>query len=76
VERAWATFCKRLARAGAPRAPYEGPLDYGRRAADQLTPQSTAIQAIAEVYARLRYGPKPDKVRVQQFMQLVRNFQL
>jgi hypothetical protein len=80
VERAWAAFCRRLSRAGAPRAPYEGPLDYGRRAADQLagglTPQGTAIQAVAEVYARLRYGPKPDKVRVQQFTQLVRNFQL
>ena len=85
VERAWGAFCKRLARAGAPRAPHEGPLDYGRRAAGELAAHreaaqaretAGAIEAIAQVYARLRYGPKPDKVRVQQFTQLVRNFQL
>lgn len=76
VERAWKTFCKRLARAGAPRAAHEGPLDYGRRAAAQLQAQAGAVQAIADAYARLRYGPKPDKVRVRQFTQLVRNFQL
>lgn len=79
VERAWARFCKRLARAGAPRAPHEGPLDYGRRAARELGGASTKpapIEAVAELYARLRYGPKPDKVRVRQFAQLVRDFQI
>ena len=80
VERAWASFCKRLAKAGAPRASYEGPLDYGQRASEQLRAHNaeaeTAIQTIAQLYARLRYGPKPDKVRVQQFTQLVRKFQL
>ena len=84
VERAWKTFCKRLARAGTPRAPSEGPLDYGRRAAGELlrgganvrADAVAAIPTIAAGYARLRYGPKPDKVRVQQFTQLVRNFQL
>ena len=76
VERAWQAFCKRLARAGMPRAPHEGPLDYGSRAAGLLAAQGSAIQAVADLYARLRYGPKPDKVRVQQFTQLVRNFQI
>ena len=81
VERAWLAFCKRLARAGAARAPYEGPLDYARRALAQWrertdAAQLAAIQAIAEGYALLRYGPKPDKVRVEQFTHLVRNFRL
>lgn len=76
VERAWQAFCKRLARAGTPRAPHEGPLDYGNRAAGRLAAQGSAIQAIADLYARLRYGPKPDKVRVDQLTQLVRNFQI
>jgi transglutaminase-like putative cysteine protease len=81
VERAWIAFCRRLARAGAARAPYEGPLDYAARAAAQLRAGvdgqgPAAIGAIAQRYARLRYGPKPDKVRVEQFTQLVRNFRL
>ena len=80
VERAWQAFCKRLAKAGAPRAPHEGPLDYARRAQAQLQASpntaAAAIQGIADRYALLRYGPKPDKVRVQQFTQLVRDFQI
>jgi len=84
VERAWSAFCRRLARAGAAREASEGPLDYGRRAAATLRPGRAApasqgdeaIQTIAGIYALLRYGPKPDKVRVQQFTQLVRKFHL
>jgi transglutaminase-like putative cysteine protease len=75
VERAWKAFCRRLGRAGAPRQAYEGPLDYGRRAAARLQGgQAQAVEVIAGTYAGLRYGPKPDKVRVRQFTQLVRDF--
>jgi transglutaminase-like putative cysteine protease len=80
VERAWRAFCKRLARAGAPRESFEGPLDYGKRAAALLQreglPRTSAVETVAGAYARLRYGPKPDKVRVRQFTQLVRDFQI
>ena len=80
VQRAWERFCKRIARAGVTREPAEGPLDFARRAAHQLSatrPESTAaplLQRIAETYARLRYGPGADAAGVRQFAQMVKGF--
>ena len=80
VQRAWERFCKRIARAGVTREPAEGPLDFARRAAHQLSatrPESTAaplLQRIAETYARLRYGPGADPAGVRQFAQMVKGF--
>ncbi len=56
VERAWMAFCKRLARAGAARAPYEGPLDYGKRAADLLQ---------RERHAPYRRASKPSRAAMR-----------
>jgi protein-glutamine gamma-glutamyltransferase len=82
VQRAWEQFCQRIARAGVARAPAEGPLDFARRAAAELCasrPASAALahllprlQAIAETYAALRYGPQHDAPGVRQFTQMVR----
>ena len=59
-DRAWAqwhSLCTRLARAGLPRQPHEGPLAYAERAAARWPDFGAAFRAIGESYAALRYGP-------------------
>ncbi len=52
----WHAACARLAAAGLPRLPWEGPLDYARRASERWPQFAIAFAAIAESYAALRYG--------------------
>jgi len=52
----WTHLCSRLARAGLPREPHEGPLAYSRRAARRWPRFAIAFNAIGESYAKLRYG--------------------
>jgi transglutaminase-like putative cysteine protease len=77
LDRVWDDFCKRLARQGAPRHPWEGPLDYAERAADTLPRSARAIRTIAAQYARLRYGsaapPAADAIRkLAQLVQMLK----
>ena len=80
VQRAWLRFCKRLARQGVARAPHEGALDFAQRASTELAQRHTpperlsTLRAIAERYAALRYGRKPDRVAVAAFIRLTRSF--
>jgi transglutaminase-like putative cysteine protease len=53
----WRSVCRRLARAGLERRPDEGPLSYAERAAARWPALAASINAIAERYALLRYGP-------------------
>lgn len=57
--RCWEDFCTRMARKGLPRAPWEGPLDYGARLAAALPQLAREVQEITADYARLRYGAGP-----------------
>ena len=50
-------MCARLARAGLPRAAYEGPVDYVRRAASRWPEFTSTFSVIGDSYAALRYGP-------------------
>jgi len=52
----WDRVCARLARAGLPRAPYEGPLAYVERAAARWPGFAKALGIIGHSYAELRYG--------------------
>ena len=52
----WDDVCRRLAHAGLPRLPYEGPLAYARRAAQRWPQYAIAFAAIGESFAVLRYG--------------------
>lgn len=49
-------FCRELARAGYPRRPNEGPLDYSRRLAIVYPEKSAAITSLAEAFIHARYG--------------------
>ena len=55
----WLEACTRLARAGLPRLPHEGPIAYAARASRRWPQFAIAFAAIAESYAALRYGPPP-----------------
>ncbi len=57
VRALWDGMCARLARAGLPRAPHEGPLAYAARAAQRWPEFAAAFGVIGESYAVLRYGP-------------------
>ena len=80
VQREWLRLGRRLARRGLARAPHEGPLDYGLRVDAQLRransdgPRPARLIVVSEYYARLRYGRKPDKVSVAEFVRLARSF--
>jgi protein-glutamine gamma-glutamyltransferase len=67
VQRAWMTFCAKLARCGIARGPSEGPRDYGARAIASLPQRAQAIDSITRLYVDLRYGRgygAPDAARL------------
>jgi protein-glutamine gamma-glutamyltransferase len=51
-------FCRKLARQGVWRDPWEGPSDFSRRAAQLLPDESERIRQISNAYIALRYAPK------------------
>ncbi|NMG45199.1 DUF3488 domain-containing protein [Aromatoleum toluvorans] len=56
LDAAWARLSRKLARHGAARHPWEGPLEYGQRLSTAFPGQAEALRTITERYARLRYG--------------------
>ncbi len=54
---AWERFSQRMGRRGLARRPAEGPQDYAHRIAAALPQAAADMHAIANLYARLRYGP-------------------
>ena len=59
LDAVWARFSRKLARHGAARHPWEGPLDYGKRLAMTFPERAEPLRTISEDYARLRYGAEP-----------------
>ncbi|MCC7328110.1 MAG: DUF3488 domain-containing transglutaminase family protein [Burkholderiales bacterium] len=55
----WDDLNRRLARAGLPRQPHEGPLAFASRAAQRWPQFAIAFAAIGESFAELRYGSVP-----------------
>jgi transglutaminase-like putative cysteine protease len=49
-------FCRRLAQAGVPRLPTEGPLDFARRVGRARPEWGAAVDDITRHYVALRYG--------------------
>lgn len=58
LDRTWHSLQRRLARRGGPRHDWEGPLAYITRIAPQFGTEADALIALAEDYARLRFGPR------------------
>ncbi len=75
IDRDWARFCQQLAAIGIPREPWEGPLDYARRASHRRPDLAGSVAAIATTYANLRYGQAgTDPTTVQRFHQSIKAF--
>ncbi len=55
VRRQYERYCAALARAGCRREPWEGPLDFGARAARARGDLAPAIAAVTDLYVRARY---------------------
>ena len=56
LARAWLSLCAKLARAGAARAPHEGPLALAQSLGVRRPELAARVRPLCERYARLRYG--------------------
>lgn len=69
VQAAWLRFCRRLAAAGVPRAPDEGPQAYAARLSVSHPQWRTSVRRITALYIELRYGGQataaPDAQRLR-----------
>jgi hypothetical protein len=74
VKRAYLLFCRKLAGAGLPRAPSEGPAAYAARLAAARPDLQPAAGTITRLYIMLRYGAAPDSAGQREFEQRVKHF--
>jgi transglutaminase-like putative cysteine protease len=72
--RAYRKFCRRLARAGVVRAPAEGALAFGARGGELRPDLAEPIQAITDLYVRLRYGDESAPAQSKELRRLVARF--
>lgn len=74
VTLAYLRFCEKLRRAGLPRDPAEGPLDYAQRLTRERPDLGPAIASITGLYVELRYGAAPGNASAAEFARRVREF--
>jgi transglutaminase-like putative cysteine protease len=76
VQAAWLKLCRKLEKAGLPRAPHEGPVDYASRIATARPALARDIHDLAARYTALRYGDTTGQQALQAFRDAVRAFKL
>jgi hypothetical protein len=74
VKALYQEFCRNAARYGAERDPWEGPIDFSKRAALLLPNESERIRGIISTYVALRYAPHPPSALVDNLAKEVRAF--
>jgi transglutaminase-like putative cysteine protease len=74
VKALYERFCRKAARLGVRRDPWEGPSDFSRRAAQLLPDESERIRQISNAYIALRYAPEPAAITLDRFAKEVRAF--
>jgi hypothetical protein len=74
VKALYERFCRKAARLGVRRDPWEGPADFSRRAALLLPDQSERICQISNIYIALRYAPESAGGALDRFVKEVRAF--
>jgi transglutaminase-like putative cysteine protease len=74
VKALYERFCRKAARLGVRRNPWEGPSDFSRRAAQLLPNESEHIRQISNTYIALRYSPESDAIILDRFAKEVRAF--
>ena len=76
VQATWLKVCRKLAKAGLPRAPHEGAMDYAARVAAARPELAEGIHDLAARYASLRYGGESAPDGLVAFKDAVRSFKL
>jgi len=76
VQKAWRTFCQKLAKRGVERAAHEGPRDYATRAARAIPAARVSILRIGALYIGLRYGADPSASGATRLRRLVRDLRV
>ena len=74
VKALYERFCRKAARLGVQRDPWEGPSDFSSRAALVLPDESERIREISNTYIALRYAPEPAGVVLDRFVKEVLAF--
>ena len=74
VKALYERFCRKAARLGVRRDPWEGPSDFSRRAAQLLPDESERIRQISNAYIALRYAPEPGAITLDRFAKEVGAF--
>jgi hypothetical protein len=71
VQRYYQRFCDRLATLGTVREINEGPLDFARRAGEELPAYRDQIHSITRLYIAMRYQQHTVAPRLSEFKQAV-----
>ncbi|HEY0665039.1 MAG TPA: DUF3488 and transglutaminase-like domain-containing protein [Gallionella sp.] len=74
VQAAWLRLCRKLAKAGLPRAGHEGARDYAARVAAARPELAGPFLDLAERYSALRYGNVQGEEAQREFLQRAANF--
>lgn len=74
VQAAWLRLCRKLAKAGLPRAAHEGALDYAARIAAARPDLADTIRDLAARYSALRYGGVQDEQARREFIRRSEKF--
>lgn len=75
VRHGYDRFCRKLARAGLPRKPHEGPRDYSRRVSMARPDLAGQVAGISRLYIVLRYGQAGrGRAGQRRFRRMVRQF--
>jgi protein-glutamine gamma-glutamyltransferase len=76
VQAAWLTLCRKLGKAGMPRAAHEGAQDYAARIAAARPRLADAIHDLAARYTALRYGSHNGEHAQQEFLQRAKDLKI
>jgi len=74
VQQVYLRFCRKLARAGIPKMPGQGPVDYAQEVMRKRQDLAPAVRQITWHYVALRYGRRPQTGARQIFERLVAGF--
>ena len=76
VQTVWLKLCRKLAKAGLPRMPHEGPQDYAARVSAMHPDIAARMNDLAARYVALRYQARSEDTAVLAFKRAVSAFKL
>ena len=76
VQKIWNQYCRKLARQGLVRQPFEGPMDFLRRARAKFPQADNQLTLITENYMTLRYGVPDNTGRLDVLETAIRKLNL